>query len=199
MIRSLAGTVLSIEADAIILDVSGFGIEVFASGSLLSSAKTGEFLRCGAYLQVSDSGMAVFGFSDGTERALFLEITQVKTMGGKLSIALLRHLDAGSIIAAIKSGEAARLAVPGVGVKRAERICFELKSRMEKKFGGIGDDFAPIGGSLDAGVIAGLIGLGFSQGEALSRVSSCRSEDAEREWTEESLMMAALSKLQRRG
>ncbi|MDR1943738.1 MAG: Holliday junction branch migration protein RuvA [Synergistaceae bacterium] len=198
MIRTLSGTVTAVIDDSITLDVSGFGLEVFASGRLLSSAVAGEFLSCSAFLQVSDAGMSLFGFSDETERALFLEITQVKTMGGKLSIALLRHLDAEAIISAILAGDSSKLAVPGLGPKRAERICFELKSKVEKKFASLAGR-APSSGktSPDAGVIAGLTGLGFSQSEALRAVSSCGAESPEGGWTEEELMMKALAKLQR--
>ncbi|MDR3321065.1 MAG: Holliday junction branch migration protein RuvA [Synergistaceae bacterium] len=199
MIHSLSGTVLNVEEDCVVLDVSGFGLEVFSSGSLLLSARAGEFLSCVAYLQVSDASMALFGFSDERERALFLEITQVKTMGGKLSISLLRHLDADAIISAILAGDSSRLAVPGLGPKRAERICFELKSKVEKKFGAIagGVRRAEGRGSIDAEVVSGLVGLGFSQNEALHALSSCRAESPEREWTEETLMMSSLARLQR--
>jgi Holliday junction DNA helicase RuvA len=200
MIRSLSGTAVSIDDEIITLDVSGFGLEVFASGSLLSRAVAGEFLSCAAYLQVTDSGMNLFGFSDERERALFLEITQVKTMGGKLSIALLRHLDAETIVQAILAEDSSRLAVPGLGPKRAERICFELKSKAEKKFSAMfGAPVYTAGGkgSLDSGVVAGLVGLGFSQSESARAVSLSKSESPEREWTEEELMMSALTKLQR--
>jgi Holliday junction DNA helicase RuvA len=200
MIRCLSGTVLSVGEDSICLEVAGFGIEVFATSSLISSAVTGEPLRCPAYLQVSDAGMTMFGFSSEMERALFLEITHVKTMGGKLSIALLRHLDAPSIISAIMSSDSIRLAVPGLGPKRAERICFELRSKIEKKFASLADGVLPAraGAAADNEVIGGLMGLGFSQNEALRALSLCRSEDTDRDWTEEDLMMSALGKLQRR-
>jgi Holliday junction DNA helicase RuvA len=200
MIRSLRGTVLSAGDEVICLDVAGFGLEVYASGSLLARAVTGEELSCLAWLQVSDAGMSMFGFSDEPERALFLEITQVKTMGGKLSITLLRHMGAEAIVSAIMASDASRLAVPGLGPKRAERICFELRPKIEKKFAYLasGGTEIKLPGSLDGEVISGLVGLGFSQGEAARAVSLCRSEDGGREWSEEDLMMSSLAKLQRR-
>jgi Holliday junction DNA helicase RuvA len=200
MIRSLSGRVISADGETICLDVSGFGLEVFGSGSLMSRASTGNILTCVAYLQASEAGFALFGFTDEIERALFLEITQVKTMGGKLSIALLRHLGAGEIISAILSGDSSRLSVPGLGPKRAERICFELRSKVEKKFAsfaGAGTPLTPRS-SIDSGVMDGLAALGFTQGEAIQAISACRAEMGERSWTEEELMKSALSRLQRR-
>ena len=200
MIRSLSGTVISIDEESICLDVAGFGIEIFVTGTLLSSAVVGGSLRCLAYLQISDSGMAMFGFSSETERALFLELTQVKTMGGKLSITLLRRLSAQDVITAIMSSDPSRLSVPGLGAKRAERICFELRSKIEKKFPSLSESGAQINitGSADGEVIGGLMGLGFSQAEASRAVALCRSESGDSEWTEEDLMMSALNRLQRR-
>ena len=201
MIHSLSGNVLSVGEEIICLDVSGFGIEVFASGSLISSARAGERLSCPAYLQISDAGITMFGFSDETERSLFLEITQVKTMGGKLSITLLRHLGSSDIVSAIMSSDAARLTVPGLGVKRAERICFEIRSKIEKKFAFLAGGSAarpPIGATIDGEVIDGLMGLGFTQSEAAHAVLLCRSEGGNRDWSDGELMMSALGKLQRK-
>ena len=204
MIRVLSGTVLSVESDVIILDVAGFGLEVFATGTLIAAAVAGEFLRCSAYLQISEAGAVVFGFSDDIERALFLEVTQVKTMGGKLSISLLRHLDAAAVVSAIMTEDFTRLAVPGIGAKRAERICFELRSKVEKKFADIVSGEMPASKGREAlvsGVILGLVGLGFSQSEAIRAVeiarSAARDEDAKTILTEENLMKSALALLQK--
>ena len=201
MLKYLYGSVISVSEETVCLDVSGFGLEVFASGSLLAKASEGNPLDCLAWMQVSESGLSLFGFTDELERALFLELMQVKTMGGKLSIALMRHVDAGAIINAIASDDVSRLTVPGLGAKRAERICFELRPKIEKKFSELINASALPGPRRDAGVsgvIAGLVGLGFSQAEANRAVGECRSESGGAEsWTEESLLMAALAKLKK--
>lgn len=198
MIRTLSGVVRFVTDDFICLDVAGFGLEVFASGSLLAQARDGEQLTCRAWLQVSDAGMALFGFSSETERELFLEITQVKTMGGKLSIALLRHLDSAAIVRAIVSGDPARLAVPGLGAKRAERICFELRPKVEKKFAGLAFASGGPAPHANAEVLAGLVGLGFSRLEAQRSISESIAESGpDIELSEEALMRAALAKLQK--
>lgn len=200
MIRSLSGTVTAIEDEIILLDVSGFGIELYATGSLMSAAVEGEPLTCNAYLQASEAGMTMFGFMDATERALFLEITKVPTVGGKMAIALLRRLDAHTIISAILAEDAARLTVPGIGRTRADKICVNLRGKIEKKFAHVtaGVPMTAGRGSIDREVAAALVGLGFSQSEAVRAVSASRVEDADREWEEEALLMSALSKLQKK-
>lgn len=201
MINSLRGTVTAIDRDSITLDVSGFGLEVFVTKSLLGGASAGEELTCSAYLQVSDAGLSLFGFSNERERALFMELLQVKTMGGKLSIALLRYLGTEEILQAISSGNAGLLSVPGLGPKRAERICFELKDKLAKKFAGqfesIESGLSSL--SLDVTVSDALFGLGFSQSEASRAISASKAAaPPDRQWTEEELLQTALGVLQRR-
>jgi len=202
MINSLRGKVTAIGADSIVLDVSGFGLEVFVTKSLLTSGVAiGEELSCLAYLQISDAGLSLFGFSSERERALFMELLQVKTMGGKLSITLLRQLGTEEILQAIYSGNAGLLGVKGLGPKRAERICFELQDKLTKKFAGLQEGHAEgfTEASLDVTVSDALSGLGFSQSESARAISMAKASAAtDAGWTEENLLKAALAVLQRR-
>ena len=200
MINSLHGKVISVTDEYIVLDVSGFGIEIYATGSLLTAAIIGDELFCYAYLQVSDAGISMFGFSSEREKAFFMELLQVKTVGGKLAITLLRHLDTEQALHAIASGSSAMLSVPGLGAKRAERICFELKNKIAKKF----PDMDVAGGdansrSLDRFVMDALTGLGFTQSEAIRAIAVAKAgNNSDMPQTEESMLKAALSILQRR-
>lgn len=202
MINSLRGIVTSIGTDSITLDVSGFGLEVFVTKSLLAGGTAvGDELTCSAYLQISDVGLSLFGFSSERERALFMELLHVKTMGGKLSISLLRHLGVDEILEAINSENVGILSVPGLGPKRAKRICFEIKDRLAKKLAGLPEDGGTsLGGlSLDVTVSDALSGLGFSQSEAARAVAMAKAAGAtDIKWTEENLIKAALGVLQRR-
>ena len=117
MINYLRGTLSSFSKESIVLDVSGFGIEVYPTKALLASAVLGEEMKCHTYLQISDAGLAMFGFASETERDFFLELLQVKTVGGKLAITLMRYLDIGHIIEAVKNGNISMLSVPGLGAK----------------------------------------------------------------------------------
>ncbi|MDD4159909.1 MAG: Holliday junction ATP-dependent DNA helicase RuvA [Synergistaceae bacterium] len=200
MINSLRGKVISIGEESITLEVSGFGLEIFSSRSLISQASLSEELFCFAYMQVSDAGISLFGFSNERERRLFIELLQVKTVGGKLAVTLLRHLNADQILQAISSGNSAILTVPGLGAKRAERICFELKNKISKKFSSIGSfgEETKNDSVSDSFVMEALTGLGFTQGEAISAISRSRANSAsETLWTEEELLKASLSLLRR--
>lgn len=200
MINSLRGKAISANNDSIVLDVSGFGVEVFVSKTLMSQVSVGEELFCYTHMQISDAGVSMFGFASEREKSLFLELLQVKTVGGKLAITLLRHLDTEQILTAITSGSTSMLSVPGLGAKRAERICFELKNKIAKKFADMpvhGD--VSCNASCDSFVMDALTGLGFTQSESLRSVSLAKaSAEQDVVWTEESLLKASLSVLQKR-
>lgn len=201
MIDFLRGTVADIQKDSIIIDVSGFGISVYPSKALLASAVIGEDIQCLTYLQINDAGISMFGFVSQIERDFFLELLQVKTIGGKLAIMLMRYLDIGRIAEAVRTGNVSMLSVPGLGAKRAERICFELKSKVEKNFASLlySEEGAPSGLSFDSFVTEALTGLGFSHGECARAIAMAKAQsDGETAWTEESLLKAALGILQRR-
>ena len=191
MINFLRGTLAEISKESIIIDVSGFGVEVYPTKALLASAVVGEEIKCRTYMQVSD---------DETERDFFMELLHVKTIGGKLAIMLMRYLDLARIVEAIKAGNVSALSVPGLGAKRAERICFELKSKVEKEFASIGAEIS--GGapsSFDSFVAEALAGLGFSHGECARAIATAKAQaDDDTSWTEETLLKAALGILQRR-
>ena len=200
MISSLRGKVLSIGDDSLVLDIAGFGVEVYVTRSLMIHAIVGEELTCFAYMQISDSGVSMFGFSTEREKTLFLELLQVKTVGGKLAITLLRHMDAEQILAAITAGNTSALTVPGFGAKRAERVCFELKGKIAKKFGAaaVAGEGAGQASSSDSFVMDALIGLGFSQSESLRAVSQAKALSEDEQWNVETLLKASLSVLQKR-
>lgn len=201
MINFLRGNVTAINKESIVLDVSGFGIEVFPTRALFANAVMGEEMTCLTYLQISDAGLAMFGFASEIEREFFLELLHVKTVGGKVAISLMRALDLGRIVEAIKNGNVSMLTVPGLGAKRAERICFELKPKIEKKFSDVGTPGTGSSGSggLDSFVTEALTGLGFSHGESIRAIATAKAQaDDDVVWTEESLLMASLGILQRR-
>jgi len=199
MISSLRGKVISSDEGSIIIDVAGFGVEVLATKSLIMHAVAGEELTCFAYMQISDAGVTMFGFSTKREKELFLELVQVKTVGGKLAISVLRYLNTEDILHAIAAGTPSMLTVPGLGAKRAERICFELKNKIAKKFPDIDEDnISFTATSFDASVMDALIGLGFTQSESARAISISKGSAPDNEWNEETLLKASLGILQRR-
>ncbi|MBN1333851.1 MAG: Holliday junction branch migration protein RuvA [Synergistales bacterium] len=128
MLRSLEGKVLLVNNEYAVLDVNGMGFEINCSGSALRICSSSDVATLITYLQVSESGIALYGFSDEEERDIFLKLTSIKGIGGKLALTVLRHLSSDEIVASAYNTDInAFAAVPGIGKKTAERICFEMK------------------------------------------------------------------------
>ncbi len=187
------------DAESICLDVGGLGFHVLCSGSILGSARTGENLRISTHLQVTEKGIGLYGFSCEEERALFTLLTQVKGVGSRLAITLMRHIELKELIQAIAASRSSVLSsAPGIGAKTAERLCFELKSKIEKMETGPLSHLMTGAHRIDS-VLEALTVLGFSPAEAQGAATMALDELADTpEASEELLLQKALAFLQKR-
>lgn len=198
MIRSLSGVVESARDGALWIDVNGFGLEVFASRTVLEQAEEGHPLRLLAQLILTDSGPSLYGFGGEEERRLFQELIQVKNIGGRMAMALLRVFSVAELVAAIRAQDVTSLGrAPGVGAKRAERICFELRPKLDRLFGTAAGEAGPLAAGVES-LADALEGLGFSRTAARSALEEARRSLEGEEPAEEDLLRLALARLQKR-
>jgi len=206
MIRCLTGTVLSISSNGIVLDVHGIGFEIYCSRGVLSLCNIEETITVTTYLQISEAGIAIYGFADEQERELFLKITAIKGIGGKTGISVLSSLSGEEIIrGAIFSDESVFTRVPGIGKKTAERICFELKNLIPEEFllqsqTNMAANLTPNQNNIVSTVSEALRSLGFNQGDINAALGIVRAAFGN-DFTgldEERLIKAALKELQRK-
>ncbi|MDR1731851.1 MAG: Holliday junction branch migration protein RuvA [Synergistaceae bacterium] len=205
MIRSLCGEVLSVTETNVVLDVNGLGFDINASRGALSLCSPGDRVRLTAWLQISEAGVALFGFADEAEREIFLKITTIKGIGGRTAMAVLSVLSAEEIVRAVSMADVdSFVRVPGVGRKTAERICFELKNSLSTlsslTLPQTGEKNVLPGNRVVDTVGDALRSLGFSQGEAASALALVRAAQGEDydKMDEESLLRAALKALHRK-
>ena len=187
MIGYLRGKVLSLRPESVILDVNGVGYEVVCSGaafSKLSGVRTGEEGEVYTYLQVSEQGVALFGFADLREKELFLRLTSVQGVGAKLAIAALSSMRPADLTEAIYTADVKRLtAVKGLGKKTAERIVLELHGKISAdeiigtSVGGMPAVSAPRSQD-DDDAVAALMNLGFTKQESARAVERAKAAGA---------------------
>ena len=187
MIGYLRGKVLSLRPESVILDVNGVGYEVVCSGaafSKLSGVRTGEEGEVYTYLQVSEQGVALFGFADLREKELFLRLTSVQGVGAKLAIAALSSMRPADLTEAIYTADVKRLtSVKGLGKKTAERIVLELHGKISAdeiigtSEGGMPAVSAPRSQD-DDDAVAALMNLGFTKQESARAVERAKAAGA---------------------
>ena len=169
MIARLRGVVLDRGMDHLVVDVGGLGFLVYGPSGAITRTTIGEEVTLHTHLLVREDGMTLFGFLEPHEQRLFQTLLGVSGVGPKAALALLSVLKADELAFAIASGNAAALArAAGVGQKLASRIVLELREKMTAAAP------ATVPGVESEEVVAALMGLGYSQAEAVDAVA--RSE-----------------------
>lgn len=134
MISFLVGVIEEKNENQLIMDVNGVGYDVCVSSNTLASLPlAGETVKIYTYLAVREDGVYLYGFSSKEERELFYKLIIVSGVGPKLAISILSGLSLSDLILAIIQEDSKLLSkIKGLGKKTAERICLELKDKLDK-------------------------------------------------------------------
>jgi Holliday junction DNA helicase RuvA len=136
VIARLRGRPAGRTPDGLVLDVNGVGYLVAATPAVLRRATPGAEVTVETYLHVREDALQLYGFADGEERELFVQLLAVSGVGPKVALAVVSGSPASELRKAIALGDHARFqAIPGIGKKTAERIVLELK----EKLGAVGE------------------------------------------------------------
>ena len=167
MIASLEGIVSAVFADSMIVEVGGIGYRVFAAPSVLTAAGVGERTKLFTHHVVREDLQALYGFRNPEELGFFGLLLTVTGVGPKVALGIVGSRPVGDLQLAILSDDLALLtAVPGVGKKLAARVVLELKEKVAAAGVAAGAG-AGIGGAVgESEVVAALLALGYSAGEA---------------------------------
>lgn len=138
MIARLRGELLHRTSEAVVVDVGGVGYEVhFPEAHHHRLPRLGEEVVLQIHTVVREDAISLYGFLDAAEKELFLLLMGVSGVGPKLARNALSAATPAEISRAIAAGDVGRLKqLPGVGKKTAERLCLELKDKV---------DFIPLG------------------------------------------------------
>src|SRR5262245_61421535 len=110
MIGRLRGRLLEKAPEQIVVDAGGVGYQLFvAVDSFYRLPSTGAELELFVHTHVREDALQLFGFLDGAERALFLLLLQVATIGPKVALAVLSGLETTDLEDAIAEGDTRRL------------------------------------------------------------------------------------------
>lgn len=167
MIGSLTGTVREVGPEGVLLEVQGVGYRVAVLQGLLGEVKVGQPLSLRTHLHVREDDLALYGFAEKSEFALFRMLLAVPGVGPKSALAILSIASVEVLVRAISSGESALLTkVSGVGRKTAERIVVELKTKLERERPDlVGQSALP-----HADIVESLVALGYSLSQAREAV-----------------------------
>jgi holliday junction DNA helicase RuvA len=170
MLATLHGEIQHKEDNALIVDVGGVGLRVFAAKSLVESLKVGEKAFLFTHLVVRENELSLYGFENADERQLFLTLLGVDGVGPRVALSVLATLSLDAVQRAVFSEEPELLSrVPGVGKKTAQKIVLYLQDRLKPT-----DTLGRVASMSDADseVLAALTALGYSVVEAQTAIQA---------------------------
>jgi Holliday junction DNA helicase RuvA len=174
MIGRISGILLEKNPPQVQVDANGVGYDIdVPMSTFYNLPRIGEKVILFTHLVVREDAHLLFGFGSESERAAFRTLIKVSGVGPRVALALLSGLSVNDLASAVAMQETGRLTnIPGIGKKTAERLLLELKDKFKV------DPRVAIGGSLstaevpsiNSDVLNALLGLGYSEKEALLAV-----------------------------
>jgi Holliday junction DNA helicase RuvA len=169
MIARLRGRLLEKAPEQIVVDAGGVGYQLFVSlNSFYRLPNPGVEVDLYVHTHVREDALQLFGFLEAAERALFLLLLQVATIGPKVAIGVLSGMDTEDLENAIAEGDTRRLvAVPGIGKKKADLMVLQLREKVRTlQQSRAASPTAPRPGGDAAEAVSALVNLGYKQHEA---------------------------------
>lgn len=176
MIGRITGILREKNPPQVLVDVNGVGYEIdVPMSTFYLLPKLGEQVSLFTHQVVREDAHLLFGFSTEAERSTFRTLLKVSGVGPKVALAVLSGMSVNDLAEAVALQESGRLTrVPGIGKKTAERLLLELRDKLKIDVHITGGE--PAKASSQADVLHALMGLGYSEREALAAVKHLPAE-----------------------
>lgn len=164
MIASINGRIADVKGDSLVVELGGFGLQVYVPAPIADQAHLGETIFLYTVLIVRQDALTLYGFENKESREIYLLLLGVSGVGPKLALSVLSTLSPDAIRRAIVQEQADIFnRVPGIGKKTAQKILLHLQDRFPTEEG-----LAPMAvlSDVDTEVLSALTGLGYSVVEA---------------------------------
>ncbi len=170
MIGRISGILREKNPPQVLVEASGVGYEIdVPMSTFYHLPKIGEAVTLHTHLVVREDAHLLFGFGSEAERVTFRTLLKVSGVGPKVALAVLSGMSVNDLAEAVALQESGRLTkVPGIGKKTAERLLLELRDKLKVDVHISGADAPKASGQAD--VLHALIGLGYSEREAVAAV-----------------------------
>src|SRR5689334_10734965 len=129
MIARLRGRISGRSGSGLVVDVNGVGYLVHASPSVRKLGD-GE-VTVEIHTVVREDALQLFGFATSEERELYELLLAVSGVGPKVALAIVSGSTPAELRRAIARDDVKRFqAIPGIGLKTAQRVVLELKEKL---------------------------------------------------------------------
>lgn len=133
MIAYIDGKLAFKDPTYLIVDVNGIGYQVKIPIGAFSNPSEGERIKILTYLHIKEDGHTLYGFSDATQKRIFLDLISISGIGPNTALMVLSSMNPGELQHAIANEDVRTIqSIKGIGAKTAQRIILELKDKMKK-------------------------------------------------------------------
>jgi Holliday junction DNA helicase RuvA len=166
MIAFVRGSVVSIGAENLVVDIGPMGVSVTVTPATALAVRMGENVQLITSMVIREDSWTVYGFLEADEKSVFELVQTVNGIGPRIAMAVLAAMSPDDLRRAIQSEDSKALtAVSGLGSKGAQRVILELRDRIGAPTSGFATASSPTTG-WQSSVHAGLTSLGWSAREA---------------------------------
>jgi Holliday junction DNA helicase RuvA len=129
VIARLRGRPTGRVGQALVVDVNGVGYLVHATPSVHRLGS--DEITVEVHTVVREDALQLFGFASADERELFELLLGVNGVGPKVALAIVSGSTPAELKRAIARDDVKRFqAIPGIGLKTAQRVVLELKAKL---------------------------------------------------------------------
>jgi Holliday junction DNA helicase RuvA len=179
MIAFLTGSFAHKTPSYVHIDVHGVGYEVQISLNTYSKIQSLESGTLHTHLIVREDAQILFGFADGAEKDMFLQLIAITGIGSNTARVMLSYMKPDELSRAIVQGNVKALeGIKGIGKKTAERIVVELRDKLAKQPVEADVNISSWkGNSLQADALNALVALGINRQVADGAVQKVLQQD----------------------
>ena len=196
MIAYVRGEVAEKEPTRVVIEAGGVGYELLIPVSTYEKLpRIGSEAKLLAYHCVREDDEILFGFATADEREMFGKLTSVSGVGPKIALAILSGSSVGELSMAIVGGDAKRIAaIKGVGKKTAEKICVELRDKVNALAFAAGRGDKEVASPIAADALAALRALGFNEETSSKMVADVLAKNPDVDDVEKVIKLALSGK-----
>lgn len=151
----------------ILVEAGGIGYQVFISLYTYARIEKLEQVKILTYHHVKEDGQSLYGFSDQSERSMFVHLISVSGIGPGTAQLMQSYMSPEEARAAIISEDVAALnKIKGVGPKTAKRIILDLKDKVLRDSGDAPGELQSVSmadNTIRQEALSALLALGFNR------------------------------------
>ncbi|MFH0838110.1 MAG: Holliday junction branch migration protein RuvA [Patescibacteria group bacterium] len=136
MIAYLSGLIIDKDEKTLTVLAGGIGYRVFVTADLLTEAKADNKVQLYIHTAVREDDISLYGFLKKEELKFFTQLLNVSGIGPKMAMDVLATPISMTKNAIVSEDIGLLTKIKGLGKKTAERLCLELKNKVEPSLPG---------------------------------------------------------------